>query len=650
MTETPCTDCGKTGTTMFGQAMHDRDCPKWTNPFAVALTLPVTGAWVIDPAMTGACLRHPDAPVIGGVCGACTQHPAVDAHRAARSLYEAGVQADGDDVVTTELRFDIQKLMDAVLRAPRPAPQHPDLDRRDRYAAAIRRQIKLLTIPSTIPGGAPSFGATEHDLADAVLAERDDEHAELGEQLDAAGATIAERTVEANRLREELAQARAERDAALRLAGVWSDAPDPLVRHAAADLLSAIVGARPAATEATDPTTCGATGSGFFSRSLGPCLKTPNHASPWHRGASGAEWADHTTETAPGPDPCSGCRLAPCGACHTLPAPRLLDCGLCYEENGEEVHPHPECTQGGSVSTVAHAIARAIHRYDYEHGLSGNDLPGAHQYGEADAVLTALEEYLSLGEEAWCTACLRRWDSRHHDCEEIPQYLQTRAERDQLQRAVDGLRRLNDLTADGSSRVHAREHARDNLALLNGILGEPVTVPTTSKASSAREELLNLMATWGLTTGRGSREHADRILERRDRETAETSAGAFAREVAAQLELIGEQHHPAMKDSPTRIRSRRASFAALARDWGRHVRSQFDARGPQYDRQDWTSILLEAVYDLLSEDVPRRRRRHLAIVAALCSAWAADTDSRTTQRAEGLDNPATFTKLGESGS
>ncbi|WP_328632048.1 hypothetical protein [Streptomyces sp. NBC_00356] len=23
---------------------------------------------------------------------------------------------------------------------------------------------------------------------------------------------------------------------------------------------------------------------------------------------------------------------------------RLLDCGLCYEENGEEVHPHPACT------------------------------------------------------------------------------------------------------------------------------------------------------------------------------------------------------------------------------------------------------------------------------------------------------------------
>lgn len=23
--------------------------------------------------------------------------------------------------------------------------------------------------------------------------------------------------------------------------------------------------------------------------------------------------------------------------------PRLLDCGICYEENGEEVHPHPTC-------------------------------------------------------------------------------------------------------------------------------------------------------------------------------------------------------------------------------------------------------------------------------------------------------------------
>jgi hypothetical protein len=25
---------------------------------------------------------------------------------------------------------------------------------------------------------------------------------------------------------------------------------------------------------------------------------------------------------------------------------RLLSCGLCFEENGEEVHPHPECPIG----------------------------------------------------------------------------------------------------------------------------------------------------------------------------------------------------------------------------------------------------------------------------------------------------------------
>ncbi|BBA98352.1 hypothetical protein RVR_4498 [Actinacidiphila reveromycinica] len=27
---------------------------------------------------------------------------------------------------------------------------------------------------------------------------------------------------------------------------------------------------------------------------------------------------------------------------------RLPACGLCYEENGEEVHPHPDCTAGGT--------------------------------------------------------------------------------------------------------------------------------------------------------------------------------------------------------------------------------------------------------------------------------------------------------------
>ncbi|WP_405759443.1 hypothetical protein OG234_13200 [Streptomyces sp. NBC_01420] len=33
--------------------------------------------------------------------------------------------------------------------------------------------------------------------------------------------------------------------------------------------------------------------------------------------------------------------------------PRLLGCGLCYEEGGEEVHPHPECTEGVELLGVA---------------------------------------------------------------------------------------------------------------------------------------------------------------------------------------------------------------------------------------------------------------------------------------------------------
>ncbi|MFJ8798469.1 hypothetical protein [Streptomyces sp. NPDC102487] len=36
---------------------------------------------------------------------------------------------------------------------------------------------------------------------------------------------------------------------------------------------------------------------------------------------------------------------------------RLLDCGLCYEENGEEVHPHPECTVAPAAPVITHQPA-----------------------------------------------------------------------------------------------------------------------------------------------------------------------------------------------------------------------------------------------------------------------------------------------------
>lgn len=137
------------------------------------------------------------------------------------------------------------------LRAPsRHELSSEERERRDRYAATIRDEIKACTMPSLTPGQPPTLGATEYDLANAVLAERDD----------------------------ELEQLRAERDAALRLTNIWADAPDPLARAMAADLRTTIRSARPT-----------------------------THDTP------------QATE------------------------PRLLPCGLCYEEDGQEVHPHPEC-------------------------------------------------------------------------------------------------------------------------------------------------------------------------------------------------------------------------------------------------------------------------------------------------------------------
>lgn len=43
------------------------------------------------------------------------------------------------------------------------------------------------------------------------------------------------------------------------------------------------------------------------------------------------------------------------------------------------------------TTDLRHQIARAIHRYDHEHGLSGNDIPSEHHQGEADAVLAVLQ-------------------------------------------------------------------------------------------------------------------------------------------------------------------------------------------------------------------------------------------------------------------
>lgn len=50
---------------------------------------------------------------------------------------------------------------------------------------------------------------------------------------------------------------------------------------------------------------------------------------------------------------------------------------------------------------LRHEIAKAIHRYDNEHALSGNDIPSRHHRGEADAVMALLyQEWPWLRAEA----------------------------------------------------------------------------------------------------------------------------------------------------------------------------------------------------------------------------------------------------------
>jgi hypothetical protein len=71
-----------------------------------------------------------------------------------------------------------------------------------------------------------------------------------------------------------------------------------------------------------------------------------------------------------------------------------------------------------TATELRQGLALAIHRYDNHYALSGNDIPSKHHYGEADAVLEALEEFLDIGDaEAWCKSCRRVWEGKAHQCE-----------------------------------------------------------------------------------------------------------------------------------------------------------------------------------------------------------------------------------------
>ncbi|MEU4170993.1 hypothetical protein AB0F46_29450 [Streptomyces sp. NPDC026665] len=80
-----------------------------------------------------------------------------------------------------------------------------------------------------------------------------------------------------------------------------------------------------------------------------------------------------------------------------IPKARLLACGLCFEEQGEEVHPHPECPMGAteaSASALREVIARTL--YETLDRAARNPWDGlspflrAVHYQRADAVVAVI--------------------------------------------------------------------------------------------------------------------------------------------------------------------------------------------------------------------------------------------------------------------
>ncbi|MEU3665784.1 hypothetical protein [Streptomyces virginiae] len=77
---------------------------------------------------------------------------------------------------------------------------------------------------------------------------------------------------------------------------------------------------------------------------------------------------------------CPQCGRGDAGPTADQPHPTDCRCACdgCRHHNA---HPIP------ATDDLRQQYARAIHRYDHEHALSGNDMPSDHHRGEADAVL-----------------------------------------------------------------------------------------------------------------------------------------------------------------------------------------------------------------------------------------------------------------------
>ncbi|MFG3488510.1 hypothetical protein [Streptomyces sp. NPDC047972] len=116
------------------------------------------------------------------------------------------------------------------------------------------------------------------------------------------------------------------------------------------------------------------------------------------------------------------------------------------------------------IDHLRQRVARAIHRYDNQHALAGNDIPSKHHHGEADAVLAELERELSAFVEYenainWhttCLACARVLDSCLRETE--------RAER--AEATLTAVRKLAQQWQSGMRPGESHPAARAGLDLL----------------------------------------------------------------------------------------------------------------------------------------------------------------------------------------
>lgn len=112
-------------------------------------------------------------------------------------------------------------------------------------------------------------------------------------------------------------------------------------------------------------------------------------------------------------EPSGACLLCGLAKTYRMHIDRPLDCGLCYEEEGEEVHPHPECPIGwnrseripptGTLTAIRQALDSLPARCRYHGDQTGPHRPGygseaccdtgvpAQRRKLAEAALNALE-------------------------------------------------------------------------------------------------------------------------------------------------------------------------------------------------------------------------------------------------------------------